>query len=69
VFVRRNTNRAKIEKYQVFHAHPGPNGEVIPQKFEYAWTMESAMKKTKVHLRHWNDERRWASDRDYGKAS
>ena len=59
VFIRVNANPARPEKYQVFHNHPGPRGGAIAQPFEYARDMKSAMKKAKVHLRHWDDKRKW----------
>lgn len=59
VFIRRNANKERPEKFQVFHYHPGRDGGVILQKPDYAFTMRKALKKAAVHMRHWNDPRKW----------
>jgi hypothetical protein len=59
VFIRLNANKERPEKYQVFHSHPRPDGGVTPQDFQYAWNMRDAKKKARVHLRHWNDPKKW----------
>lgn len=62
VFFRRNANPKRPEAYQVFHAHPGKDGGVIPQPWEYAVDKRTALRKCRIHMRHWNDPRKW---RDY----
>ena len=54
-------------KYNVFHSHPGPNLTSVPQELETANNMASARKKANMHMRHWNDNRVWKMDEDYGK--
>jgi hypothetical protein len=67
VVIRRNPDRTHPEKYRVSHLHPGPRGAVIIQPFEYVRTLAEAYKKAKVHLKHWNNPFKWASDPDFGK--
>ena len=62
VFYRRNPNKDRPEPFQVFHAHPGRNGGVIPQHMEYAKDRQAAIRKCGIHMRHWSDPRKW---RDY----
>jgi hypothetical protein len=64
-----NSNDPKNAKYFVYHTHPGYGGIVIPQKMERAMTMDHARKLVEVHLHHWNNSKKWASDPDFGKAN
>jgi hypothetical protein len=69
VEIIKNESKDKRGKYIIFHAHPGPRGSAIPQKFEYADTIQEARKKVIPHLKHWNNPWKWAEDPDFGKSN
>jgi hypothetical protein len=60
------SNLGKNE-YFIFHMHPAPGGHVIIQKPEHTPNEKTAYKKIEMHLKHWNDPKKWKTDPDYGK--
>ncbi len=56
-------------KYFVYHTHPGFGNIIIPQKMERATTMKHARQLAEVHMKHWNDAKKWKTDPDFGKAN
>jgi hypothetical protein len=67
VIIRLNSNPRNPAKYFVQHYHPGPEGHVILQNPEYVNDLITARKKVAMHLKHWNDPKKWTKDPDYGK--
>lgn len=59
VYIRRNANPKRKEKYQVYHNHPTKDGKVVSQPFDYAWSMEDARRKARVHMHHWSEPDMW----------
>ena len=66
VLIRRNIH-GNSPKYFVYHSHPAPGGRAIMQEPEGAMSMESARKKAEMHMRHWNLQSAWYTDRDYNR--
>jgi hypothetical protein len=69
VVIIMESNDPKNAKYFVYHTHPGYGGIVIPQKMERATSMEHARQLAEVHMKHWNDAKKWKTDPDFGKAN
>ena len=61
------TPRPYITGYIVSHYHPGPGGTVVLQPPEYARTLAEARRKAAVHLRHWDDQKKWTRDEGFGR--
>jgi hypothetical protein len=67
VMIVPNHGVKPLTKYIVVHYHPGTEGIVVPQPFEHTSSMAYARKLVRVHLKHWNDPKKWRSDPDFGK--
>jgi hypothetical protein len=67
VLILPNRGVRPASRYIVIHYHPGPRGTVILQPSDHANSMVEARKKARMHMKHWNDPKKWQSDPDFGK--
>jgi hypothetical protein len=74
-WIHNSNHRVTVELYRledpkrlwVYHHHPAPYGRVVLQDPEIFKELKGAMKSVEMHLKHWNDPKKWKTDPDYGK--